>query len=73
MVLPAETLTVWDADPGFVLHLASLPVPEVTGELFTGWRTAAVEVVLPAMRVVQISMHPINELASKPRCQSDLQ
>jgi hypothetical protein len=33
-------------------------VTSVTGELFTGWRTAAVEVVLPATSVVQMSADP---------------
>lgn len=56
MVLPAATETVWVAAPGLTLHRTSLVVTEVTGELLTGRRTAAVEVVLPAIRVVQMSV-----------------
>lgn len=56
MVLPAATETVSVAAPGLTLHVTSLEVTDVTGELLTGWRTAAVEVVSPAMRVDQISV-----------------
>jgi hypothetical protein len=53
MVEPAATLTVAVAAV-LVLQMKLLAVGDVTGELFTGWRTAAVEVVLPAMSVVQM-------------------
>jgi hypothetical protein len=53
-VLPAATETVADAGE-FVLHLKLDAVVDVTGLLLTGWRTAAVEVVEPAMSVVQMS------------------
>jgi hypothetical protein len=56
MVLPEAIETVAVAAPGFTLHLISLEVTLVTGELDTGRRTAAVEVVLPAIRVVQMSV-----------------
>lgn len=55
MVLPEATETVSVAAPGLTLQVMSPEVTDVTGELLTGKRTAAVEVVLPAISVVQIS------------------
>lgn len=55
MVLPDATDTVAVAAEGLVLHLTSFEVTLVTGELLIGFRTAAVEVVLPAIRLYQIS------------------
>ena len=52
---PAGTSTVSVAFPGFTLHVMSFEVTSVTGELFTGSRTAAVEVVLPVINVVHMS------------------
>jgi hypothetical protein len=53
-VLPAGTLTVAVAGV-FMLQVISGEVTSVTGELLVGRRTAAPEVVLPAIRVVQMS------------------
>lgn len=55
MVEPGETSMVALAAPGLTLQRISLEVTEVTGELLTGWRTAAVDEVPPAMRVFQMS------------------
>lgn len=52
---PAVTFTVCVAGVPMVLHTKLAAVGDVTGELFTGWRTAAVEDVLPAISVVQMS------------------
>ena len=55
-VEPAATATVCVAGVAMVLHMKLLAVGAVTGELFKGWRTAAVDVVLPAMSVVQMAV-----------------
>lgn len=55
IVLPEATETVAVAAPGLTLHLTSFEVTLVTGELLTGIRTAAVDVVLPAIRLYQMS------------------
>jgi hypothetical protein len=55
IVLPAATETVSVAAPGVLLHVMSPDVADSTGELLSGWRTAAVEVVEPAINVVQTS------------------
>lgn len=55
MVLPAGTETVSVAGDGVWLQVMSGEVTDVTGELFSGVRTAAVDVVLPAISVVQMS------------------
>lgn len=52
---PAATDAVSVAAPGSTLQVMSGEVTSVTGELLTGRRTAAVDVSLPAMRVVQMS------------------
>ena len=52
---PEATSTVSVAAPGSTLQVMSGEVTSVTGELLTGCRTAAVDVVLPAMSVVQMS------------------
>lgn len=54
IVLPAATDTVSVAGVGLTLQRMSLEVTSVTGELLRGIRIAALEVVLPAMRVFQI-------------------
>jgi hypothetical protein len=55
IVSPALTWTVAVAGVGFTLQVMSGEVTSVTGELLTGVRTAAVLVLEPAMRVVQMS------------------
>lgn len=52
---PAATLTVAVAAPGVTLQVRSEEVADVTGLLLMGRRTAAELVVLPAIRVVQMS------------------
>lgn len=54
-VEPGATSTVVLPGPVLMLQRISLEVTEVTGELLTGWRTAAVEVVPSAIKVVQMS------------------
>lgn len=54
-MLPAATDTVSVAGL-FMLHVISGEVTDVTGELLTGWRTAVVEIVLPAIKVFQMSI-----------------
>ncbi len=55
MVLPAATETVSVAGEGLTLQVMSADSTSVTGELFCGRRTAPVDLVLPAMSVVQMS------------------
>ena len=55
IVEPAATLTVAEAAPGETLQRMFGEVTLSTGELLIGWRTAAVEVVLPAIKVFQMS------------------
>lgn len=52
---PAATLTVAVAWPGLTLQVKSLEEADVTGLLLIGLRTAALLVVLPAIKVDQIS------------------
>ena len=66
IVLPAATETVSVAGV-FMLHVISGEVTEVTGELLTGVRTAAVEVVLPAIKVVQISVGTPGEVNAEAK------
>jgi hypothetical protein len=65
IVLPEATETVAVAAPGVVLHLTSFEVTLVTGELLIGMRTAAVDVVLPAIRLCQMSERI--ELSERPK------
>jgi hypothetical protein len=55
MVEPAATRVVVVA-PVLTLQVTLEEVTEVTGLLLTGFRTDVVEVVLPAMSVVQMSI-----------------
>ena len=65
-MLPAATETV-SVSGVFMLHEISGEVTEVTGELLTGVRTAAVEVVLPAIKVVQISVGTPGEVNAEAK------
>lgn len=60
---PAATETVAVAAPGLVLQVIPASVTLVTGELLTGWRTAAIEVVDPAIRVFQMSNSNIHRIS----------
>jgi hypothetical protein len=52
---PAATVTVSEAGRGDLLQVISGEVTLSTGELFNGWRTAAVDCCPPATTVVQMS------------------
>ena len=52
---PAATVTVCVAADGDLLQVTSPELTFSTGELFIGWRTAALDVVPPAISVVHMS------------------
>lgn len=56
MVLPEATETVAVAAVGLTLHRMFVDVALSTGELLRGFRTAAVDMVPPAIRLYQMSL-----------------